>query len=103
MTSPQNPGGEIGTKVLLENDRVKLWDLSLAPGQGSSWHRHESWYVTVVYSPGRLRVDFVDGASDVDDLGMGAVHYRDKDSVHRVVNVGDSHYANIIIELKDAG
>ncbi len=57
----------------------------------------------MVYSAGRLRVDFVDGASDVDDLGMGAVHYRDKDSVHRVVNVGDSHYANIIVELKETG
>ena len=101
MTSPQDPSGDMGTKVLLENERVKLWDLSLAPGQGSQWHYHHNGYVTVVYSPGQLRVDFVDGTNEVDDLGPGAVHYRDKDSVHRVVNVGESHYANIIIELKE--
>jgi hypothetical protein len=29
MNSPQNPDGEVGTHLLLENEHVKVWNLDL--------------------------------------------------------------------------
>ena len=101
MNSPQNPDGEVGTQFLFENDHVKVWNLDLEPGQSSQWHHHQNWYVTIVTVPGTLRADFTDGSSSTDTYTVGAVHFRDKDSVHQVTNVGDSRYVNAIIELKE--
>ena len=101
MNSQQNPDGEVGTEFLFENDHVKVWNLDLEPGQPSQWHHHQNWYVTIVTVPGTLRADFTDGSSSTDIYPVGAVHFRDKDSVHQVTNVGDSRYVNVIVELKE--
>ena len=101
MNSAQNPDGEVGTEFLLENGHVKVWNLDLEPGQSSQWHHHNHWYVTIVTVPGTLRADFADGSSSTDTYPVGAVHFRDKDSIHRVTNVGDARYVNVIVELKD--
>ena len=103
MNSAQNPDGEVGTDVLFENDHVKVWNLDLAPGQSSQWHHHHHWYVTIVTVPGTLRTDFTDGTSSTESLPAGAVNFRDKDSEHRVTNVGDARYVNVIVELKEPG
>ena len=46
--------GPIGTEVVFENDRVRIWNLRLAPGERSAVHRHESDYVLVQISGGRI-------------------------------------------------
>jgi len=84
MTSPQNPSGQIATEILLENQYVKVWSMDLPPGQSSPWHHHKYWYVTVTTVPGSLRVEFPDGTSQCDTLQLGDVHFRAKDSIHRV-------------------
>jgi quercetin dioxygenase-like cupin family protein len=103
MNSSQNPDGEVGTHFLLENEHVKVWNLDLQPGQASDWHHHHHWYLTIVTVPGTLKAEFVDGSSDTETFQAGDVHFRDKDSVHRVINVSDSRYVNVIVELKDKG
>src|SRR5690606_41507720 len=37
--------GEIGQKMLLENDRVRLWEVALAPGETQPWHLHHNPYL----------------------------------------------------------
>ena len=39
--------GEIGTRVLLENSRVRVWEVSLAPGEAQAWHLHHNPYVVL--------------------------------------------------------
>ena len=102
MNSAQNPSGIIGTEFLWENEHVRVWNLDLQPGQGSEWHFHEHWYVITVTRPGTLRADYQDGTSRTVDYKHGDVQFLAKDSIHRVVNVGDTHYTNSIVELKGA-
>ena len=45
MTSKEQPGPNIGTRVIAEHDRVKLWELKLDPGEASEWHAHENDYI----------------------------------------------------------
>ena len=33
--------GPIGTRMLFENDRVRVWEVRLAPGEEGAVHRHQ--------------------------------------------------------------
>lgn len=35
------PTGNVGTRVMFENDRVRVWDLALAPGESLAKHIHK--------------------------------------------------------------
>ena len=50
--------GEVGTKLLFENDRVKVWELRLAPGEKERVHEHKRDYVMVQISGDRVAADF---------------------------------------------
>ena len=52
MTAPSTGGttenttgsrefGDIATKLLMENDKVRIWEMRLEPGQKSALHKHE--------------------------------------------------------------
>ena len=46
--------GDVGTRVLFENERVRIWELDLAPGERSATHRHELDYVIVQIGGDRI-------------------------------------------------
>ena len=33
--------GDVGTAVLFENERIKVWEMDLQPGEESDLHRHD--------------------------------------------------------------
>ncbi len=97
---------EVGTGLMFENERVRVWDLALAPGEWLEKHIHREDFLFVVINGGDLKhIDPQNPANDrslryEDDLvvfhaveGEGKVH-------NRLVNVGDAPYRNLVIELK---
>ncbi len=92
--------GNVGTRFRFENEHVKVWDLMLEPGQSSDWHHHTMHYLFIVTEPGTLRTEYDDGKASENYLERGLVVMGQKDSVHRVTNVGSARYSNAIIELK---
>ena len=93
--------GEIDRVVLFENDRVKIWNLIVEPGESSDWHLHGRDYVTVVVeSNGGLDAQYADGTSNKSNNIVGDFTYHDSHQVHRVVNNADRRYRNVLIELK---
>ena len=95
---------EIGTKVLFENEQVKIWDLQLAPGENHGMHRHTNDYYLVFVGENRLRGLNEDGSVRFEqDMHDGDVFHRvlkgDED-IHDAVNVGDTPSRNFIIEIK---
>ena len=99
MTSRDRPGPNVGTRVLEEHDRVKIWELVLEPGQSSEWHAHRHDYLFVVIEPAPLLTEYADGTSHVYASHTGEAVYT-APSTHRVTNVGSTRYRNVIIELK---
>jgi beta-alanine degradation protein BauB len=99
------PSEQVGTRLLFENERVRVWDLALAPGESLERHVHSLDYFYIVVSGGLLRVadpDSPSGYRDVqfeDDrvkfiqVGDGKV-----DDLH--TNVGTKPHRNLVIELK---
>ena len=95
---------QVGTRLLFENERVRVWDLQLAPGESTGVHRHERDYLYVVIGDGRLQAADADGKRrEASDMKDGEVRFNEVDgeAVHEAFNVGDGSWRNIIVELKD--
>lgn len=102
---PQPVTTAVGTKLLFENDRVRVWDLALAPGETTGLHRHTTDFLYVVIGDGTLQTVHPDGSADPPRaMRDGEVRFREVagESVHAALNVGDGPWRNIVIELKDA-
>jgi len=100
MASPR-----IGTAELFENDRVKIWDFVLEPGEAVPMHTHARDHVVVVIEGGELEVEWADGsrtrhAPRPGDRFFGAVGDPVRDT-HDARNVGTTRYRNLVIELKE--
>jgi mannose-6-phosphate isomerase-like protein (cupin superfamily) len=100
------PSQNVGTHLLFENERVRVWDLALAPGEWLEKHRHRDDFLFIVINGGAL--EHVDPENPANNR---AVNYADNLVVfqkaepqgtihHRLVNVGDAPYRNLVIELK---
>ena len=100
MVTKGEPLGDIATKVLFENGKVKVWNLIVEPGEASPWHLHERDYVTVVVEGSGLIAEFEDGTTDKRSFNVGDWRYHGVHQVHRVVNNTHQRYKNVLIELK---
>ena len=99
--------GDVGTRLLFENDRVRAWELRLAPGEDSPAHRHELDHLLIQLSGDRVAVipepdsegpyrDYLEA-----DVIPGATVFVRRGGVETARNVGAQPYHEIIIELKD--
>ena len=91
----------VGTKLLYEDERVRVWMIDLAPGDALPWHVHLHDYTFVVSESGTVRCEFESGDFELQqDQPVGYAEFRKQDEPHRLVNVGDGHYQNVVVELK---
>jgi beta-alanine degradation protein BauB len=96
------PSNSVGTELLFENDRIRVWNLVLEPGQELPLHRHEADYVFVVLTPARFTVSETSGESQTMECDDGLVEYRavGRGVTHALRNSGDQRYREIVVELK---
>jgi len=105
MSENQIVSSQVGTKLLFENERVRVWDLCLAPGESTGFHCHTNDYLYVVIGGGTLQGVHADGKrKPAEKMGDGEVRFRniDGEDIHEAINVGSTPWRNIIVELKDA-
>jgi hypothetical protein len=96
--------GEIGTRVLLQNSRVRVWEVELQAGEAQGWHLHHNPYVVLCLSTSPCHMDWLDGspARQLSETVGGSV-YRPVSPVHMLTNDGDALYLNRLIEVLDLG
>lgn len=83
----------------IDDDRVRITEWRFAPGAATGYHRHEYNYVVVPLANGTLRLVEPGGTRDV-RLTAGASYTRPAGVEHDVINVSDSEFAFVEIELK---
>ena len=99
------PTSDVGTRVMFENDRVRVWDLALAPGESLQKHIHRLDYFFIVESGGLIRFADPDNPSDYRDVQFhdDQVTYVEAHGGkvdNRLTNVGGKRHRNYVIELK---
>ena len=99
--------GGVGTKVVFENDRVRIWELKLAPGERSDVHRHDLDHILVLVSGDRIAVEPEPDTGGpykeplAADVIPGMAVFVERGGVETAVNVGAQPYVEVIVELKD--
>ena len=94
--------------MLFENDRVRVWELALAPGESSDVHEHTLDYLLVQLEGDKITGDFEPDTngefppgSVEGDVAPGNVFYTRKGGIETARNTGTTRYREILIELKD--
>ena len=62
------PTDQVGTRVMFENDRVRVWDLALEPDESLEKHIHRLDYFFIVESGGLIRFADPDNPADYRDV-----------------------------------
>lgn len=100
-----DPVGGVGTRVLFEDDNVRIWELALEPGEWSDLHHHAHDYYLVIDS-GDLVAGVMPEGGPVDWFvgkipEIGNTVYVPKGGTEWAFNVGKERYHEVLIELKN--
>ena len=85
-------------KVLLENDRIRVLDFRLGPGEKTAMHRHPA-YVVHVLSPSKVKFTTPEGRSLEIENKPGETFWHNEGS-HAAENTGTKQFHALEIELK---
>jgi len=104
--SPGEPSGPapttaVGTTVLFENHRVRVWEMVLAPGETCPTHRHLHDHLLVYAEPGEIRAE-LQGRPVIQHVEDGLVSYRAVGAglpPHAIANAGATASRHFIVEL----
>jgi beta-alanine degradation protein BauB len=94
---------EVGTTVWFENDRIRVWEILLQPGERGAFHSHVTHYFWTVVEGSRGLQRFADGTFVVRDYLVGETKYLEHTPetalIHDLENVGDSPLRFVTVEL----
>lgn len=94
---------QVGSRLLLENERVRVWDITLAPGERLPFHCHRTSYFYRCESAGRSRVRTPDGTVTTYESPLDEVVFHriepGEELVHDLANVGDTVLRFTTVEL----
>lgn len=96
------PTGEVGTRVLLENEYVRIWHLELEPGRTSPLHTHMNPYFAIIIQATELETAFADGTVSQDTDAVGDVVWfglDDQTRTHTIRNTGQQTLVARVVEL----
>ena len=88
-----------GSKKILENDRVIVWDYTWKPGVATPMHFHDKDVVVVFLEDGDLTSTTPDGQVVENSFTPGAVRFNPRGRIHTETLVRGKQHA-IITELK---
>jgi len=107
MAKPEREFAAIADKVVFENERVRIWELRLAPGAKGPVHRHDLDHILIQIDGDRVAVhpepdttgpykEYLEA-----DAFPGNVIYVERGGIEAAHNIGNRTYHEIIVELKD--
>lgn len=100
MTQPDEPLGNVATRLLFDNELVRVWEMRLAPGERSDRHRHDLPYLLCVLEGSRVDAE-VEGRGRVEiPVQAGSVFFVPPGATETAVNASGDVFREILIELK---
>lgn len=90
----------VDSKLVLENDRIKIVEVKINPGEKLPMHSHGR-YVSYAMSNAKIRVTMLDGSVREREFEKGSASYSESGVTHEIENIGSSDVFNLDIELKE--
>lgn len=92
---------DIGDKILLENEHIRMWEVKLEPGETLDFHIHYHPYLVVSLSGGTNEIETISGRKITTEEPIGTyVFIDDMREVHRLTNRSNVTYFSRLIEMK---
>ncbi|MGO7133575.1 hypothetical protein AB9E06_22245 [Rhizobium leguminosarum] len=96
----------VGSKLISESDRVRVWSLRLEPGERIGFHKHVLDYFWTALTAGRAISHMDDGRTVEASYEPGATkhhHYAHGEyKIHDLVNVGSEPLMFVTVEFLDS-
>lgn len=100
--------GDIASKLLFENDRVRIWEMKMPAGTLGPVHKHDFDHVLIQISGDRVAVvpepdtqgaykDYLEA-----DVFPGNYFYVEKGGIEASKNIGEQEFHEIVVELKES-
>jgi quercetin dioxygenase-like cupin family protein len=100
-TAARAGGVRYASQVVLENDRVRVKDVTFPPGVlDTGMHTHDLAHVGVILTEGQLLFTDPDGKKETASFTSGSVGFRAANATHMVANPGTKPMRVIEVELK---
>ncbi len=100
------PNGCVGTALLSETDRVRVWIIRLKPGERIGFHRHVLDYFWTAVTGGRGRQHLMDGSTVEHTYAPGETRHETygpgEFKVHDLENLGDAEMIFNTVEFLDS-
>lgn len=95
---------QVGTKLLFENEAIRVWELRLGPGERVPFHCHRTPYFWVCIDGGRAVQRFPDGTMLHHEFGASDTEFLDEEQleterIHDLENTGETTFRFHTVEL----
>ncbi|MGW1162927.1 hypothetical protein ACWD5Q_01340 [Streptomyces sp. NPDC002513] len=98
--------GEVGSRLLSSNERVRVWEIRLAPGERWHAHRHVLDYFWTAVNAGNSRQHTSDGTTREVSYSQGETrHFTFAEGqylLHDIENIGDTELVFTTVEHLDS-
>ena len=93
--------GEVGQRIVLENEFVRVWEIRLEPGETHDFHIHYHPYLVISLGGGENEIETIFGQHIQTEEPLGStVFINEMRAVHRLTNRSNVTYLSRLIELK---
>ena len=98
--------GQVGSRLVSETDRVRVWHLSLMPGERIGFHTHVLDYFWTAVTAGEARSHYGDGRIAEVKYAAGDTRHHHYDvgefMVHDLENIGHTELVFTTVEFLDS-
>ena len=99
--------GPVATRIIYEDDEIRIWDQVIGPYETLAPHRHDHDYflVDVKGDGGVLQVEYMPGNARTErtphpyNVARGNHHFIEQGAVERAINTSDKTVRLILVEL----
>jgi hypothetical protein len=94
--------GEVGQRIVFENEHVRIWEINLDPGETIDFHVHFHPYIVISLGGGENEIETIFGDKIKTNEPFGSVVFiSEMRPVHRLTNRDKVRYLSRLIELKN--
>ena len=98
--------GQVGSRLVSDTERVRVWHLSLKPGERIGFHTHVLDYFWTAVTAGQARSHYGDGRTvEVSYLSGDTRHHRyglGEFMIHDLENIGETELVFTTVEFLDS-